>query len=159
MNKNLLWFLAAVGVLLAMSLGAVVSREGAGDADAAAGAIKITMASSSTKKEWIDEAVRAFNTASRSDATLQVSGTPAFVEILKEEIAPETFDHYRSGTMVADTLSEKIKPTIVSPAEQSWLDQLNREWRLAHRDEISTGTSVTLVRTPVVPAMWQSRAE
>jgi Ca-activated chloride channel family protein len=159
MKKNLLWFLAAVLVLGAMSVGAAVSRDAAGDADAASGAIKITMASSSTKKEWIDEAVRAFNVASKSDATLQVNGTPAFVEVLKEEIAPETFDHYRSGTMVADTLSGKIKPTILSPAEQSWLDQLNREWKQTHGNAVTSEAPVPLVRTPLVIALWQSRAE
>jgi Ca-activated chloride channel family protein len=163
MSKNFLWLLAAVVVLAAMSAGTALSRRDPGQAsvsaDPAAGAIKITLASSSTKKDWIEEAVRDFNQASRSDSTLQVEGKPAFVEILKEELEPGVFEHYRSGTMVTDTLAGRIKPTMLSPAEQSWLDQLNREWQLAHRDQISTGTPVTLVRTPVVLAMWQSRAE
>ena len=91
--------------------------------------IEITMASSSTKKEWVNQAVKAFNEDSRITPGLQVNGRPIHVEVLLEEEEPGVFDHYRSGSMVSDILDHKIEPTIASPAEQSWFEKLRSEWR------------------------------
>jgi Ca-activated chloride channel family protein len=123
--------------------------------------IKISMASSLTKKEWLEEAVKAFNAASQSDSNWQVNKTPVVVEILLEEspVEPGKREHYRSATQVNDTLAEKIKPTILSPADEVWVLKLNKEWRALYSKEVSTGKPAGLVRTPVVIAMWQSRAE
>jgi Ca-activated chloride channel family protein len=142
-----------------MVLGAGFFREKtSADGDVPSNAVKITIASSSTKKEWIDDAVKKFNAASRSNQHLQVQGRPIYVQVLQEEVEPGKFDHYRSGTMVSDTLSGKITPTILSPAEGSWIDQLNSEWEATHGKLIVTGKPTPLVRTPLVIAMWQSRA-
>lgn len=116
-------------------------------------AVPISIASSSTKKAWMDDAVASFNSASRTDGSLQVNGKPVFVEVVLEDK-----DHYRSGTMVTDILSGKIKPTVASPAEDSWILKLNKDWQAANGRPIITGQAPGLVRTPLVIAMWESRA-
>ncbi len=141
--------------------------------------ITITIASSSTKKEWLIPAVKDFNEASRADASLQLNGSPIrlkdrpiVVEILLEEIEPGVFDHYRSGSIIADILSRDIEPTIASPAEQSWLLKLQQDWPDSEAegfwssklgDDLSNDVLIvretpTLLRTPLVIAMWESRA-
>src|SRR5258706_4854725 len=97
-----------------------------------AGSMAITIASSSNKKQWLNQAVASFNAASRTDKDFQLNGKPVFVEVLLEELEPGKKDHYRSGPMVTDILSGKIKPTIASPAEESWIFKLNKEWQAAH---------------------------
>ena len=135
--------------------------------------IEITMASSSTKKEWVNQAMKAFNEDSKTNPQLQVDGRPIQVEVLLEEEEPGVFDHYRSGSMVGDILNRKIEPTIASPAEQSWIQKLRAEWRGSKAEKswssklgrdlssavVTSGEAPGLLRTPLVIAMWQSRAE
>jgi len=129
--------------------------------------VTITIASSSTKKEWMEQAVKDFNEASPADADLQLDGNPfrlkdrpIIVDILLEEIQPGVWDHYRSGSMIDDILGQgkvKIKPTIASPAAQFWIQKLREEWPGAKPIASEEGTG--LLRTPLVMAMWRSRAE
>ena len=121
--------------------------------------IKISMASSSTKKQWLDQAVETFNTASKSNPLLQFNGRPIEVEVILEETAPEKWDHYRSGSMLDDILEDKIEPTIASPADKSWILKLNKDWRDYHGKRITTVDAPGLVCTPFVIAMWESRAK
>ena len=102
--------------------------------------ILISMASSSTKKQWVDQAVETFNALSKTEGRLQLDGKPIEVEIILEETSPGKWDHYRSGSMITDILDDKIKPTIASPAQKSWILKLNREWQLLYGKPITTGT-------------------
>lgn len=145
--------------------------------------VKITIASSSTKRAWLNQAVKDFNEASRTDASWQLNGNPIrlkdkpiVVEHILEQIGAGPPDHYRSGSMMTDILfvgAKGIWPTIVSPADQSWTRKLNDDWRgskaekrwsskLGHdlsNSVITTGEAPGLLRTPLVIAMWQSRSE
>ena len=158
MNSNMRWFAIAALILAVMIFGQTLGGDEDAGALSADGSIRVTIASSSTKKEWLDSAVDAFNRSSKADSGLQVDGKPIFVEVLLEELEPGEFDHYRSGTMVSDTLAGKIKPTVVSPAEETWILKLSADWKSIHGAELITGKPVALVRTPLVIAMWQSRA-
>src|SRR5262245_19047258 len=86
-------------------------------------AIVISIASSITKREWLEDAIREFNASSPGDEGLQVGRKPIVVRILKEEdpLAPGAFKHYRSPMMAKDTLTGKITPTILSPADDAWI--------------------------------------
>jgi Ca-activated chloride channel family protein len=174
-SERPVWLYLA-GVLLLVLIGTAVWQRGVppeagpaaggpvlpilGSGAAGADAIKITMASSSTKREWIDDSVKLFNAQSRkADAGLQVGGRPIEVEVLLEEPEPGRKAHYVSGRQIRDTLDGKITPTIVSPADHSWLTRLNAEWRSMHGGrEITSGKPRSVARTNVVIAMWQSRA-
>ncbi len=123
--------------------------------------VQISLASSITKREWLEDAVKAFNEAAKSDGRYKLDGKPIQVTIIKEQdpLQPDVFNHYRSPTQVKDTLSGKIKPTILSPADEAWVQWLNKEWRAQHNGrDIMTEKPESVARTPVIIAMWQSRA-
>jgi Ca-activated chloride channel family protein len=152
-STNTPWIIFGIIALVVLVAVGAVSRSGN-----AAEAVEITIASSSTKKEWLNDSVSLFNKASRSEERLQIDGKAVRVVVLEEEIEPGKFDHYRSGTMVTDILSGKIQPVVASPAEESWLEKLGRDWGDTHNSTLITANSAALVRTPLVIAMWQSRA-
>lgn len=174
MNRSRsLWIWGAVILLLVFVFAAVVGRviDSVGEpqpSDGAAAssgpttppnAVGITIASSNTKEAWLHQAVEAFNTAATTDGGLQVDGKPVFVSIIQEEVDGKVAD-YRSGTMVSDTLNGKIEPTIISPGEESWVQKFERDWEsVKGGDPISEAQPPILVRTPLVVAMWRSRAE
>ena len=122
-------------------------------------AISISIASSSNKEEWLNEAIASFNAASRTSAALQLDGKPVSVDVVLEQLEPGKKDHYRSGSMVADILPGKIKPTIASPAEKFWISKLNNDWQVANSKPITTEQAPATARTPLVIAMWESRAQ
>jgi len=159
MRRNI-WMVASAAAVLAVMvvLAGLFYDDINGESEIPAGAVRVSIASSSTKKEWIDAAIKDFNAQSRHGDELRVDGKPIYIEVLTEEIDRGVFDHYRSGTMVADTLSGKITPTVLSPAEASWVEQLNDTWQSTHGEVLTTGKPAPLVRTPLVVAMWESRA-
>ena len=122
-------------------------------------AITISMASSITKWEWLDAAVEDFNAASRSTPNLQVEGKPIHVEVLLvEDPLTGRLRHWNSPSQVGATVRGEIEPTILSPAGTTWILKLNKEWRALYGKEISSGPWTPLLSTPVVIAMWESRA-
>lgn len=171
-SRSSLWLYGAIGLLGIFIVASVVGRIVGGisrddpDPDgstvpatpqAPANSIPISIASSNTKQTWLHQAVDAFNAAAPSDSKLQVDGKPVFVQILQEDIDGNPVD-YRSGTMVSDTLAGRIQPTILSPGEESWIAKFEREWDAQEGGDPIRGTTPILVRTPLVVAMWQSRA-
>ncbi|MFA5961598.1 MAG: VWA domain-containing protein [Parcubacteria group bacterium] len=121
------------------------------------GTVQISIASSNTKEDWLHQMTDKFNSLSKSDAVYQLNGQPIRVAIIQETIDEKKKD-YRSGAMVNDILNKKIEPTIASPGEESWMDKLNKEWQIQNGSAISKADAPILVRTPLVIAMWQSRA-
>ena len=174
MNRNGsqgLWLIGAVVLLFiflfAGALGLIGGKGGPGPSGSGspsavvpANAITISIASSNTKEKWLHAAVEAFNAESAKSSALQVGGKPVFVEILQETIDGKKVD-YRSGTMVSDTLGGKIKPTILSPGEESWIAKFTREYGAANNgtNPIKAASNPLVVRTPLVIAMWESRAK
>jgi Ca-activated chloride channel family protein len=167
-QRQSIWIYAAVGLLVLFVVVSVIGGLdlGADDGGPAAAptqtappnTLAISIASSNTKEAWLHQAVDAFNAAARTDANLRVGGKPIFVVINQETIDGRQVD-YRSGTMVSDTLAGRIQPTILSPGEESWIVRFEREWGTAKGgDPITEPTPPTLVRTPLVVAMWESRA-
>ncbi len=121
-------------------------------------AIKISIASSNTKEDWLKKATSSFNAGSLKKSSLQVNGNPIHVTIIKETVDGKQKD-YRSGTMVKDTLSDKIKPTILSPGSESWVAKFNKEWKSLKGALPVNEEPQIVVRTPIVTAMWRSRAK
>jgi len=161
MQKTGIWLFAAIFVLIG-AIG-ISMRQGPNAAPggvvppAADGAIRISIANTSAKEIWLHQAVDVFNAASRQEGRLQVEGKPVFVEVIQEVIDGKKAD-YRSGTMVTDTLEDRIKPTVLSPADETWIAKLNKEWQALHKAPATTGQAAVIARTPLVITMWQSRA-
>jgi len=122
------------------------------------GVIQISIASGGNKTEWLSQAIRDFDSASQRDARLQLDGRPISVTSLQEDVNGRQLD-YRSGTMVADTLSGKIQPTILSPGEETWIHAFQDQWQSQTGHAVASDVGPVLVRTPLVIAMWRSRAE
>ena len=174
MNSNRSWWIWGAAVLLIVFVIAgvigrlvdMIGQPGPTDGGSAiatpttpANAVGISIASSNTKEAWLRQAVDAFNAAAVTDPDLQVDGKPVFVTILQEEVDGKVAD-YRSGTMVSDTVAGRIEPTVLSPGEESWLQKFDRDWQSGKgADPISEAQSPILVRTPLVVAMWESRAK
>ncbi|HLD34789.1 MAG TPA: hypothetical protein VJB62_02900, partial [Patescibacteria group bacterium] len=126
-------------------------------APAPKGTVVISIASSNTKEDWLHRVTAIFNERAKTDASFQVGSKPVFVEIVQEKVDGKMKD-YRSGTMISDTMNGKIKPTIISPGEMTWVDQINRDWKLTNNTPLIRSDCPEVVRTPIVIAMWQSRA-
>lgn len=121
-------------------------------------AVRISIASSFGKQAWLHQATGEFNAASIHDSGLQVSGKPISVEILQETVNGVRQD-YRSRTMLSDTFDGKIKPTILSPSDEATIQKLQRDWQAMNSgQQIARDIGPSLARTPLVFAMWQSRA-
>jgi Ca-activated chloride channel family protein len=171
-NNRGWWIWGAIVLLVVFVIAGVTGRlidavsdddDGGGPAVATpstpANAIGISIASSNTKEAWLHQAVDAFNAAAATDPDLQIDGKPIFVSVIQEEVDGKVAD-YRSGTIVSDTIGGRIEPTVVSPGEESWVQKLERDWESAKGgDLISAPEAPILVRTPLVVAMWRSRAE
>ena len=154
------WLFAAIAVLI----GAIGISARQGTSFVPSGAItttdqtvQISIANSSAKEAWLHRAVESFNAASRQDERLQVHGKPVVVQVVQEVIEGKKAD-YRSGTMVTDTLEGRMKPTVLSPADETWIAKLNKEWQALRGAPLVTGQAPILARTPLVVTMWQSRA-
>jgi Ca-activated chloride channel homolog len=161
MYRGGIWLFAAITVIIGL-IGASTrfrpaTPEAGFPAPQADGAIRISIANSSTKQAWLHRAVAAFNSASPQDPRWQVEGKPVVVDVIQEVIEGQKAD-YRSGTMIADTLEGRIKPTVLSPGDETWIARLNKEWQALKTGPATTGPSPVLARTPLVITMWQSRA-
>jgi Ca-activated chloride channel homolog len=160
MERKPFWIIAAAlvfGLLVAWSFWSKIEKEPEKLARPAPierdNVVPISIASSSNKGEWIDQAIASFNAASEKQADFQLNGKPVVVTAILEGK-----EHYRSGTMVTDILSGKIKPVIASPAEDSWILKLKKEWHALNSKQLITKTVPGVARTPLVIAMWDSRA-
>jgi len=173
MNRNIFWLGAAVLVLAGIVAYVVIRPDppcvGAdcspptptATSTAAPGLVTISMASSITKREWLEAAIKTFNEASKSDRSLQVNGKPIKVEQLleKDPVTPGTSRPYRSPTQVQDTAHGKIQPTVLFPADEAWISWLNKEWAATHSGQpITSEKPQSVARTPIIIAMQQSRA-
>lgn len=170
-QRSFPWLYAALGLLAIFVVASVIGRiagglTGDGDPDgsgapatepAPPNSVAISIASSNTKQTWLHQAVDAFNAAAPNDSSLKVDGKPVFVQVLQEDIDGTPVD-YRSGTMVSDTLAGRTQPTILSPGEESWIAKFERDWQALKGGDPIRGDMPILVRTPLVVAMWQSRA-
>lgn len=131
--------------------------------------IHVSMASSITKWEWLEAAAEAFNLKSQSDPDYQIAGKSVQIDILLEKDPLSGRErHWNSPTQVSATLNGDIEPTVLSPASSTWIAKLNKDWSTsdagrAHgadtNEALVRGISPSLLSTPIVIAMWQSRAE
>ncbi len=110
-----------------------------------ADSILITLFSSSTKRDWLNQVVEQFNAEGRVAAT----GETIIVEV----------SHGRSGSSMNDILEGELKPVAWSPGDQSWVTLINETWRQRENHVLISQACQSTVYAPIGFAMWRPMAE
>ncbi len=109
------------------------------------GSVLISIASSSTKRNWLDQVVADFNTAGMTTD----SGAAIVAQV----------SHVTSGGSMNAILDGNIQPTAWSPGDQSWVAQANDAWELRTNKPIASAACQPTVYAPLGFAMWRPMAE
>jgi Ca-activated chloride channel homolog len=108
-------------------------------------AVEVRIASSVTKRAWLQAAVESFAATEPETA----SGQPIKI----------TVSSVLSGESMLQIAEGTLQPTVWSPGEVAWVDQLAQKWALKNPKPITTAACAPTVHTPVGLAMWQPMAE
>ena len=110
-----------------------------------ADAVLVTIVSSSTKRDWLDQVLERFNAEGQSTA----SGDSIVVQV----------SHTRSGSSMNAILEGKSEPVVWSPGDQSWTDLINETWRQRENRLLFSRACQPTVYAPIGFAMWRPMAE
>ncbi len=113
--------------------------------EAPKGTFPILVASSNTKRNWLDEAARQFNSESHKTN----SGDIIFVEV----------QHVTSGGSMNAILEGTLQPAAWSPGDGSWVAQANTTWQQRHNKPIASQSCQSTIYAPLGFAMWRPMAE
>lgn len=108
-------------------------------------ALKISLASSNTKENWLNAVVEKFNQAAVKTST----GSVIFVEV----------SHVTSGGSLNSILDGRLKPTAWSPGDGSWVEQANLTWRQRNNKALASEACPASIYAPLGFAMWRPMAE
>lgn len=109
------------------------------------GSVLITVASSNTKQNWMDQVTAAFNAAGETTT----DGKQIIVQV----------KHVTSGGSMNAILDGSLQPIAWSPGDQSWVDQANDTWELRANKPIASQACQATILAPLGFAMWQPMAE
>ena len=107
--------------------------------------VTVTLASSVTKARWLQAAVAAFGAADIRTA----AGHPIRIEL----------SNVLSGESMLGIAEGTLQPTVWSPGEGAWVDQLTERWDRTHTRPVASQDCAPTVLTPVGLAMWRPMAE
>ncbi len=110
-----------------------------------ANAVVITVSSSNTKQSWMDAVVSKFN----SENPKLASGKAVRVEV----------KHVTSGASLEDIQNGLAQPTVWSPGDASWVEQLNGFWQQRNNKPIASQDCTATIYAPVGFVMWRPMAE
>jgi Ca-activated chloride channel homolog len=111
----------------------------------AAEPVEVKIASTVTKRAWLQAAVESFAATEPETA----SGQPIRI----------TVSSVLSGESMLQIAEGTLQPTVWSPGETAWVDQLTQKWALKNAGPINSAPCAPTVHTPVGLAMWQPMAE
>ncbi len=111
-----------------------------GTAGPPSNALKITIAYSPEKEDWLKDRISAFNATKT-----QAGGKPIFVEGMNKS----------SGAARTEIKNGALKVTIWTPSASTWLEVLKQETGNPN----AAVSNKSLVLTPVVISMWKPMAE
>jgi len=160
MNRTRAIFFAIIGLALLLVCGAVVfsllnsefGTDSSGPAstfsdpaDVPSGTALLTIASSNTKRDWLDLVVEQFNAEEHKTA----SG-----DVIQAEVT-----HVTSGGSMNDILDGRLTPVVWSPGDQSWVEQGNANWKQRTNQPLISQDCASTVYAPLGFAMWRPMAE
>ncbi len=132
--------LALLALLLASCSTQQTTTTGDGTAVVPGNAIKISLAYSPEKENWLKERFAAFQATNP-----KLGGRPIVVEGINKS----------SGAARTEMVQGSFKPTIWSPSSSAWLEVLKQE---SNNQDVAV-SSKALVLTPVVISMWKPMAQ
>ncbi|MFO7169532.1 MAG: VWA domain-containing protein [Chloroflexota bacterium] len=132
-----LLFIALLGGLVA-ACGGLGGPGGAGGVPS--NAVRVTIAYSPEKEDWLTERIAAFNASGA-----RVDGRPIVVEGMNKS----------SGAARSEIRSGQLRVTVWTPSASTWLEVLKQETG----SQGVAASSDSLVLTPVVISMWRPMAE
>ena len=106
--------------------------------------ILVTVLSSSTKRDWLDQVVEQFNSEKRT-----ATGKTIIVEA----------SHTRAGSSMTDIIDGEAKPVVWSPGDQSWVTLINETWQQRENHPLASQSCQPTVYAPIGFAMWRPMAE
>lgn len=114
-------------------------------ANAPADAVLVSIASSNTKRNWLDVVVEQFN----NEGLTTADGTPIVASV----------SHVTSGGSMNAILDGSLEPIVWSPGDSSWVDQANATWQIRNNRDIASQACQPTVYAPLGFAMWRPMAE
>ena len=142
----LLILAAAVAIIFIFNRGRGPAPAGTGSEPAAnPRELRVLVASSNTKRNWLDEVAAAFNRERRRSA----SGRLIVIEV----------DHVTSGGSMNAILGGSLQPVAWSPGDGSWVAQLAETWQRREGKAIASEACRPTVYAPLGFAMWRPMAE
>jgi Ca-activated chloride channel family protein len=157
MNRTRVVFILIISLAVLIIFGAVLaqflggSTDDESDADNAAptplpaDTVLVTLASSNTKRNWLDQIVEQFNAADQTTA----AGNHIVAEV----------EHVTSGGSMNAILDGELSPVAWSPGDGSWVEQINQSWQQRANKPINSQTCQATVYAPLGFAMWRPMAE
>ncbi len=109
------------------------------------GSVEVSIESSNTKEDWMNEMVKNFNASGAKTS----SGKPIVVTVV----------HGGSGTGMDNILSGSSKPVVYSPGTYVWINQLNQKWNDQYSQKLIKADCPALTSEPFGVAMWKPMAE
>ncbi len=109
------------------------------------GSILITLASSNTKQNWLNQIAADFNAGGHTTST----GDVIIVEV----------SHVTSGGSMNAILDGNLQPTAWSPGDQSWVAQANETWQQRNNKPLASQECPASIYAPLGFAMWRPMAE
>jgi Ca-activated chloride channel family protein len=158
MSRTRVVFLIIVGVtLFVVALAFVIqlidgfgsssddSDEGVVSDSVPEGSVLVTLASSNTKRNWLDQITVQFNASNQRTS----QGSEIVVKVR----------HVTSGGSMNAILDGDLQPVAWSPGDQSWVDQANDSWRQRTNKPITSSDCQPTIYAPLGFAMWRPMAE
>ncbi len=141
--------LIVFGVLIAQLINNLLDQDGNAEGEASTAlpsdAVLVTIASSNTKRNWLDQVVEDFNAAGFTTG----AGNRIIAEV----------EHVTSGGSMNAILDGQLTPVGWSPGDPSWVEQINTTWQLRNNQAINSQDCAPTVYAPLGFAMWRPMAE
>ena len=137
------------GALLVQFVGSVLDGGGTAESEdptpLPAGTVLISVASSNTKRNWMDQVVEQFNAAGFETS----AGDAIIAEV----------EHVTSGGSMNAILDGDLAPVAWSPGDASWVEQMNTTWQQRFNRPINSEACQATIYAPLGFAMWRPMAE
>jgi len=109
------------------------------------GDVLVTLASSNTKQNWLNQVAEDFNASGATTA----DGSSIRVEV----------SHVTSGGSMNAILDGSSQPVAWSPGDGSWVNQANETWERQNNVPIASNSCEATIYAPLGFAMWRPMAE